>query len=109
MRTGMRWGLGVAILLLGTGCAAARGFAPDVLPQHDIPQNHPPDGLITARETQGKTEKAIRIAYMKAAPVIDWALLGLMVALQPYGSFSGVTKGLCTVGPSCQQPSPRIP
>ena len=109
MPTGMLRGVGLAIVWLGTGCAAARSFAPDVLPQHGVPQNHPPDGLVTARETQGRAEKEIRIAYMKAAPAIDWALLGLAVALKPYGSFSGLSRGLCAVGPSCQPPPLRTP
>jgi len=107
MRIRMGWCLTAAVLGLGTGCA--RWFAPSLLPEHESPQNHPPDGPIIARETRSRTGKALNIAFMKAAPVVDWALLGLMVALQPYGSLGGVTNGFCTVGPACKQPSPRVP
>jgi hypothetical protein len=104
----MRWCLAVGVLWLGAGCA--RSFAPSLLPEHQSPQNHPPDGSIIARETRSRAGKALNIAFMKAAPVIDWALLGVMVALQPYGSLGGITNGLCTVGPSCRQPTVlRVP
>lgn len=102
-------GLAVLLLLgLGSGCAPRRGAA-DLTPRRESDPRHLPDGLVVARETQSRTEKRIERFSMKAAPLMDWALLGLAVALRPYGSIGTVVAGLCAVGPSCLRSFPRVP
>ena len=104
-RAGM---LALLLLGLGAGCAPRPGAA-DLTPRRETDPRHPPDGLVVARETRTRTEKRIELASMKVAPMLDWALLGMAVALQPYGSIGSVVAGLCAVGPSCQRTFPRVP
>jgi len=56
---------------------------PPFRPPHDvlIPVVHPPDALIVARETETRWEKQLHAAGARTSPVINWALLGLMLAV----------------------------
>ena len=108
MRVGIRHGLWL-VVLLGSGCFGGKRFAPDLLPETEARKDHPPDGNIVLRETRSRTEKKLRVAYLKAAPTIEWGLLALVVALQPYGSFNTVTTGRGCAPVPCSLLQLRMP
>jgi hypothetical protein len=85
--------VGIGVLLLAAGCATGAGLAADLPqarplpmlhPSDDalIPVRHPPDAIVTSREPDARWEKQLNLALLRAAPapVVNWALLGLVVA-----------------------------
>ena len=105
MRHSMRWAGAILLLGMAAACAPSLGptLSPDLPPTRRFPEPHPPDGLTVAREPEARWENKLRMSLNRVAPVMDWALFGLVVALQPYGSVGNGFRphGFCPVGPFC--------